>query len=561
MLTRNLVVRSVPSLSRGTGSGARPRPFPVLQDSLDTSCPQLTAGKAKAEKSIAKLKMLNDLCLAGGGEKGIAVHVKRNRKLLVRDKLLHLLDNDRDFLELGLLAGLGQAYGDVPAAAAICGIGKINDRYCVIIASDGTVKSGTIFPITIRKVGRVQNQCRQSRLPCVNLVDSAGGFLPLQHDFFADKNHGGRGFYRPPVMSSEGIPQLALVCGSCTAGGAYHPSMCEDVAIVTRIGTIFLGGPPLVKAATGEDISAEELGGATLHCKVSGVTDYFAATEEEGFEILRDLVATLNIQPVINSPESEEPRLDSVVLNDISGLEIIDRSKLYSVIARIVDGGRFREFKQLFGKNLTTGYAFVEGRCVGIIGNAGPLLYEDGLKGSHFLQICQQRRLPVIFLQNSGPLAAYQASVSELSADASHQAIKGRAAMLAALSCITVPKISINIGSCHGDDNYTMCGPSFSPSFIFSWPEATVTHTMNPPPLPQAQPAAATPEGKEKPKKKSLTAFSFPLGSSFYMAGEALVDGILVPSDTRKVITKCLQICRQQETMLNNTKDFPVFRL
>ncbi|KAK8720169.1 hypothetical protein OTU49_013539, partial [Cherax quadricarinatus] len=233
--------------------------------------------------------------------------------------------------------------------------------------------------------------------------------------------------------------------------------MCEDAAIVTRIGTIFLGGPPLVKAATGEDISAEDLGGATVHCSVSGVTDYFAGTEEDGFEIVRDIVATLNVEPL--SPallHSEEPVMQSDVLDALSGIDFIDRSRLYAVIGRIVDGGRFREFKQQYGENLTTGYAFIEGRCVGVVGNAGPLTYQDALKGSHFTQICQQRQLPLIFLQNSGPLEKHETFTRSLCIDELHQAMKGRAAMMGAVSCVTVPKITFNIGNCHGDDNYTM---------------------------------------------------------------------------------------------------------
>ncbi|XP_068212275.1 methylcrotonoyl-CoA carboxylase beta chain, mitochondrial-like [Palaemon carinicauda] len=561
MLMKKLVRCTASTLTRNLST--RPRPFPVLQDTIDVSCPQLVEGKTKAEGRLAELQQLNAMCLAGGGEKGIALHVKRNRKMLVRDKLKHILDDDTDFLEFALLAGLGQPYGDVPSAAAICGIGKIHGRYSMVIANDGTVKSGTFYPITVRKLIRAQELGEINRLPCIYLVDSAGGFLPLQHDLFADKKHGGRGFYNPAVMSSKGIPQLAVVCGSCTAGGAYQPSMCEDAAIVTRIGTIFLGGPPLVKAATGEEISSEDLGGATVHCSVSGVTDYFAQTEEESFEVLRDLVTTLNLDPVEVSPEAEDPLLDASTLNDLSGIEAIDRKKLYGVIARIVDGGRFREFKQQYGKNLTSGYAFIEGRCVGVIANAGPLSYQDGLKGSHFLQICQQRKLPVIFLQNSGPLPFYESSVKCLTTEESYQAIKGRVAMMGALSCITVPKIAINIGNCHADDNYTMCGPSFSPNFIFSWPGTTVTHTLNPPcvPLPAKPTESSGAGGKDKKKPRSLSAFNFPVGSSFYMAAESLIDGIIVPSDTRKVVAKCLQICRQQESLVNSSKDFPVFRL
>ncbi|XP_042229498.1 methylcrotonoyl-CoA carboxylase beta chain, mitochondrial-like [Homarus americanus] len=557
MFIRQLIRQTTTTVCRRLSTHARP--FPVLKDTIDASCPQLAAGKNKSEEQLLQLQQLGEICLAGGGEKGIALHVKRNRKMLVRDKLKLLLDDDSDFLELSLLAGLNMEYGDIPSGGTINAIGKIHGRYCVIMSNDGTFKSGTFYPISVTKNIRSQTIGEVNRLPCVYIVDSAGGFLPLQSELFADKNHGGRCFRNPPIMSAAGIPQIAIVCGSCTAGGAYQPSMCEDAAIVTRIGTIFLGGPPLVKAATGEEITAEDLGGATVHCSVSGVTDYFAGTEEEGFDIVRDIVATLNIDPL--SPtllDSEEPLLKPDLLDALSGIDSIDRKKLYAVIGRIVDGGRFREFKQQYGSNLTTGYAFVEGRCVGVIGNAGPLTYKDGLKGSHFIQICQLRNC------NSGPLDEHQTFTRSLSREDLHQAMKGRAAMIAAVSCVTVPKITVNIGNCHGDDNYTMCGPSFSPNFIFSWPGASVTHTLNPPPLPP-QPEEEILNLKDNKtankQRRSLSAFNFPVGGSFYQASRVLIDSIIIPSETRKVVAQCLRICQQQKHMTNAPKDFPVFRL
>ncbi|XP_045618204.1 biotin-dependent 3-methylcrotonyl-coenzyme A carboxylase beta1 subunit isoform X2 [Procambarus clarkii] len=563
IMFKQFLNRSRPMVFRGLSTQVKP--FPVLKDTIDTTCPQLAASKKKAEEQLFQLQKLSNICLAGGGERGIALHVNKNGKLLVRDKLKLLLDEDSDYLELSLLAGLNMEYGDIPAAGSVNGIGKIQGRYCVIICNDGTVTSGTFYPITVTKNLRSQTIGVMNRLPSLYIVDSAGGFLPLQSDFFADKNHGGRGFRNSAVMSAAGIPQMAVVCGSCTAGGAYQPSMCEDAAIVTRIGTIFLGGPPLVKAATGEDISAEDLGGATLHCSVSGVTDYFAETEEEGLEIVRDIVATLNVDPLSPaSLDSEEPLLNPDLLNALSGIDSIDRRKLYAVIGRIVDGGRFREFKQKYGKNLATGYGFIEGRCVGVIGNAGPLTYQDGFKGSHFIQICQQRQLPLIFLQNSGILEEHEIFTRGLCIDDLHQAMKGRAAMMAAVSCVSVPKITINIGSCHGDDNYTMCGPSFSPNFIFSWPGACVTHTLNPLAASlQSQEKTPTAQGNTKVNKqhKPRSAFNFPVNSSWYLASRGLIDGIIIPSDTRKIIAQCLRICNQQKSMTNSPKDFPVFRL
>ncbi|XP_050689313.1 biotin-dependent 3-methylcrotonyl-coenzyme A carboxylase beta1 subunit-like [Eriocheir sinensis] len=542
--------------SRGVASQARP--FPVLKDPLDPSCPQLEAGRRLAEEQLAKLEQLNKFCLGGGGEKGIALHVKKNRKILPRDKLKLLLDSDSDFLELSLLAGLGMEYGDVPAAGSITGIGRIHGTYCVVSCSDGTVKSGTFFPITVPKNLRAMAISGANHLPVVHIVDSAGGFLPKQAELFADKNHGGRAFYSEAVLSAAGVPQIAAVCGSCTAGGAYQPAMCEDVVIVSGLGTIFLGGPPLVKAATGEIITAEDLGGGMLHSKTSGVTDYLAESEHEAFEVVRDVVATLGIDPLPPPPPQQEDPWDTALLDALSGLESISRQHLYGIIGRIVDGARFREFKHLYGTNLIAGYAMIDGKCVGILGNAGPLTHQDGLKGSHFLQLCQQRQLPLVFLQNSGPEEAHRSALLSGENEEQHMHLRGRAAMVAALACVTVPKITVNVGGCHGDDNYTMCGPSFSPNFIFSWPGTRVTHTLNPPPQP---PSEATQPQEKASKKKSLSVFNFPPDSAFYHAANILNDGIIVPSQTRQIVSKCLRICRQKEGISNSAKDFSVLRL
>ncbi|KAG0720513.1 Methylcrotonoyl-CoA carboxylase beta chain, mitochondrial [Chionoecetes opilio] len=305
-----------------TQTHARPRPFPALKDPLDPSCPLLQAGKRKAEEQMTVLDQLSKICLAGGGEKGIALHVKKHGKMLPRDKLKHLLDPDSEFLELSLLAGLGMEYGDVPAAGSIAGIGRIHGVYCMVSCSDGTVKSGTFFPVTVTKNLRAMDISGANHLPMVHIVDSAGGFLPKQAELFADKKHGGRCFYSEAVHSAAGVPQIAAVCGSCTAGGAYQPAMCEDVVIVSGIGTIFLGGPPLVKAALGEVISAEELGGGQLHSRVSGVTDYLAETEQEGFEVVRDVVATLGIDPPPLAPPRQEDTWDAALLDGAAAFTI-----------------------------------------------------------------------------------------------------------------------------------------------------------------------------------------------------------------------------------------------
>ncbi|XP_076043527.1 uncharacterized protein LOC143026656 isoform X3 [Oratosquilla oratoria] len=452
-------------------------------------------------------------------------------------------------------------YGDIPAAGMVCGIGKIHGHYCMVAANDATVKGGSYFPITVTKSLRSNHIAALNYLPSIYIVDSGGGFLPLQSELFPDKNHGGRAFYNEAVMSAEGIPQIALVCGSCTAGGAYCPTMCEDSAIVDRIGTVFLGGPPLVKAATGEEVSAEDLGGATLHSSVSGCTDYFAATEEEGILAVRDVVATLNINHNGKPLNFEEPLYSTADLNVLCGLDTMDMTAMYGIIARLVDGSRFRDFKKLYGKNLIAGYALLEGRAIGILANAGNLTYEDGLKGSHFVQICQQRGIPIIFLQNSGKSGAVAMGKEPLERA---QGLKGKGAMMAAVSCASVPKITINVGGCHSDDNYTMCGSSFNPNFNFAWPGATVTHTLNPPPVPpppKSEDKKNEERGKKVKKRPPISAFNFTTSSALFQASRSLIDGIIIPANTRKVVTQCLRICRQRQQMVLSSKNFPVFRM
>ncbi|XP_076043526.1 uncharacterized protein LOC143026656 isoform X2 [Oratosquilla oratoria] len=438
-------------------------PFPALADSIDSWSSSLEAAEKKAFQLIGEVKKLSLLCVAGGGERGVATHVKKNRKVLVRERLAKLFDDEDDFLEICLLAGIGMEYGDIPAAGMVC--------------------------------------------------------------------------------------------------GAYCPTMCEDSAIVDRIGTVFLGGPPLVKAATGEEVSAEDLGGATLHSSVSGCTDYFAATEEEGILAVRDVVATLNINHNGKPLNFEEPLYSTADLNVLCGLDTMDMTAMYGIIARLVDGSRFRDFKKLYGKNLIAGYALLEGRAIGILANAGNLTYEDGLKGSHFVQICQQRGIPIIFLQNSGKSGAVAMGKEPLERA---QGLKGKGAMMAAVSCASVPKITINVGGCHSDDNYTMCGSSFNPNFNFAWPGATVTHTLNPPPVPpppKSEDKKNEERGKKVKKRPPISAFNFTTSSALFQASRSLIDGIIIPANTRKVVTQCLRICRQRQQMVLSSKNFPVFRM
>jgi len=508
----------------------------------------LKAGRERSSEAAALLKKMEAVCLMGGGEKGIARHVKLNKKILARERISRLLDPSSDFFELCMTAGLGLEYGDVPTGGVVAGVGKIHGTDVMLVANDGTVKGGTFYPITVKKQLRIQEIARQNRLPCVAVVDSGGGFLPLQADIFLP---GGRSFGNQAIMSSEGIPQVALVSGLCTAGGAYAPTMSDIAAITHRIGNIYLGGPPLVKAATGEVVTGEELGGATMHCKVSGITDYFAKDEAESFAITRDIVASLNLEESCDIG-GEEPAYDVEDLEVLSGLDQLDKVNTYNVIARILDGSRFLEFKSMFGENLITGYGFLKGQLVGILANFGPLSAADAQKGAHFSLLCGERETPLIFLQNG--------SLSDLAAtDFDGTAMKERAKFMQAHSTVSVPKVTLNIFGSSGDENYTMCGPSFNPRFYLMWPRATLSKSgfsSSSPPEPE------TP-GK-KPKKK-LSEFEFPASSAAWSASRAICDKIIQPAQTREVLARAIQICtaanNSSRTRNKNEASRQVFRM
>ncbi|XP_065102721.1 biotin-dependent 3-methylcrotonyl-coenzyme A carboxylase beta1 subunit [Paramisgurnus dabryanus] len=425
----------------------------------------------------------------GGGENAIARHTQRNRKVLVRERLCMLLD-DENYLELSPFAGFGLPYGDIPSAGCLTGIGQINGLWCVFIANDATVKGGTAYPITVKKQLRAQDVAMQNRLPCVYLVDSGGAFLPLQSEIFPDKNQGGRTFYNEAVMSAMKIPQVAVVCGSCTAGGAYVPTMAEEAVIVHRIGTIFLGGPPLVKAATGEEVSPEDLGGARLHSEVSGCVDHFATVESEAYEYARNIISTLNYElPEESSTHPEEPLYS---IDDLMGLA--PRSYEYSmdirlIVSRLTDGSRFQEFKARYGTTLVTGFARVEGHQIGIVANNGELTYEASLKGSHFVQLCDQRDIPLVFLQNTSPVTPH--TLSQAKAEY---------------------KVSI-------------LAPGHSDALVQTEEEITQINEM-------------------------LEDES----SAFFSTGRLWDDGVILPQDTRKVLGKCLKIIKQQEYQLSREK-------
>ncbi|CAJ0914850.1 unnamed protein product [Ranitomeya imitator] len=451
----------------------------------------------------------------GGGENAILRHTKRNKKLPVRERLKRLLD-DENFLELSPFAGFGLPYGDVPSAGCLSGIGKICGIWCVFTANDATVKGGTAYPISVKKQLRAQEIAIQNRLPMLYLVDSGGAFLPLQAELFCDKEHGGKVFYNEAIMSAMNIPQVAVVCGSCTAGGAYIPAMAEESIIVDQIGTIFLGGPPLVKAATGEDVTAEDLGGAKLHARmvtrvnigllsaalrlvtrclpwlpvktslnrVSGCVDYFAATESDAYSYARMIISTLNLDP---EPEGRVQFEDPVYnTEELAGLAPRDYShtldvklcvtsintRLFPDTQPTVDGSKFLEFKAEYGTTLVTGFASVEGNLVGIVASNGELTHDASLKGSHFVQICNQRFIPLLFLQNTTSQDLLPPSVYK--AEQLTNRLRAQASMIAAVSCATVPKITVVIGGCHGGESFAMCGRSYEPNFLFLWPNARI---------------------------------------------------------------------------------------
>ena len=503
------------------------RPFPVLKDTLDPASPESVKAIGVSKTASEELNLLKKVCLAGGGEKGIERHVKINKKILARERIRRLLDPGEDLWELGLTAGLGLNYGDIPAGGTIAGVGKIHGVDILVTCNDGTVKGGSLYPITVTKFLRMQEIARQNRLPCLQIVDTGGAFLPLQSELFL---RGGRTFGNQALMSSEGIQQVAVVSGMCTAGGAYAPTM-SDIAVIThKIGNIYLGGPPLVKAALGQVISGEELGGATLHCSVSGITDHFAHDEEESFSIARDVVASLNLSSTPALKDQNDPPLYADDgLDVIAGLPAIDKVSVMNLLARITDASRFFEFKSMFGGNLVCGFGHLCGQLTGFLANAGPITAADAQKGGHFVQLCDNRDIPLVFLQNSS-----------LSQDSSCDGVtlKERAKFVQCLSVVRVPKISVNIGGVVADENYTMCGPSFEPNFYFLWPRANIQMSA---PVATTETDLPINDAHKKPRKK-LSKFDFGSGSSGWAGGQIVCDSVIEPRDTRATVGRAVQI-------------------
>eukprot|EP01111_Echinosteliopsis_oligospora_P011292 TRINITY_DN3692_c0_g1_i1.p1 TRINITY_DN3692_c0_g1~~TRINITY_DN3692_c0_g1_i1.p1 ORF type:complete len:540 (+),score=162.29 TRINITY_DN3692_c0_g1_i1:64-1683(+) len=443
--------------------------FHVLDGQLDKSSPDYKTNLDAMNKLVDKLKSSIAKIKEGGGAKTNQKHLSRG-KLLVRDRIDMLLDPGTPFLELSQLAGHELYEDHVPAGGIITGVGRISGTECVIVANDPTVKGGSYYPITVKKHIRAQEVAQENNLPCVYLVDSGGANLPRQAEVFPDKEHFGRIFFNQANMSSLGIPQIAVVMGSCTAGGAYVPAMADESVIVKGTGSIFLGGPPLVKAATGEEVTSEELGGADLHCRTSGVTDHYASNEPHAIAISRRIVSNLNrLKKPSLAIKPTEPPLYSPA--DIGAVIPVDSKKSFDVrkiIARIVDGSRFDEFKELYGTTLVTGFAHIHGHPVGIVANNGILFSESALKGAHFIELCSQRGIPLVFLQNITGFMIGKMYEAEGIA-------KNGAKMVTAVSTAKVPKYTVVIGGSFGAGNYGMCGRAYSPRFLWMWPNSRIS--------------------------------------------------------------------------------------
>ncbi|KAM8816184.1 methylcrotonoyl-CoA carboxylase beta chain, mitochondrial isoform 1-T1 [Rhynchonycteris naso] len=551
------------------GRAAAPRPRAYHGDSVAALGTQPDSGSAVYQENYEQMKALvkqlherAQKIRQGGSEKARQLHISRG-KLLARERVDGLLDPGSPFLELSQFAGY-QLYGneEVPAGGIITGIGRVSGVECMIFANDATVKGGSYYPVTVKKHLRAQEIALQNRLPCIYLVDSGGANLPRQAEIFPDRDHFGRIFYHQAIMSSQNIAQIAVVMGSCTAGGAYVPAMADENIIVRKQGTIFLAGPPLVKAATGEDVSAEDLGGADLHCRKSGVSDYYALDDNHALHLTRKIVRSLNYQKKLDVTiePSEDPLFPADELYGIVGANLKRNFDVREVIARIVDGSRFNEFKALYGDTLVTGFARIFGYPIGIIGNNGVLFSESAKKGAHFIQLCCQKKIPLLFLQNiTGFMVGRDYEAEGIAKDG--------AKMVTAVACANVPKITVIIGGSYGAGNYGMCGRAYSPRFLYLWPNARVSVMGGE----QAATVLATVakdqrarEGKEF-SSADEAALKEPIikrfeeeGNPYYSSARLWDDGIIDPADTRLVLG--LSISAALNAPIQKT-DYGIFRM
>lgn len=533
----------------------------IIETKIDPDAPAFRENGAHYRALVAELRERSARVREGGGADAVAKHRARGKRL-ARERIDALLDPGAPFLEFSTLAANGIYNDEAPGAGLVTGIGTIQGQECVLVANDATVKGGTYFPLTVKKHLRAQEIAQQNRLPCLYLVDSGGAYLPLQAEVFPDRDHFGRIFYNQAQMSAQGIPQLAAVLGSCTAGGAYVPAMSDQAVIVKGAGTIFLAGPPLVRAATGEVVTAEDLGGADVHTRLSGVADYFAEDEESALQTLREMVAGLNRRkpslPDIAAPEA--PLYDPSEIYGILPRDLRQPFDVREIIARLVDGSRFHEFKPRFGATLVCGFARWMGHPVGILANNGVLFSESAQKGAHFIEICCQRKIPLVFLQNITGFMVGQKYEQEGIA-------KHGAKLVMAVSNAEVPKFTVMIGGSFGAGNYGMCGRAFGPRQLWIWPNsrisvmggeqaASVLLTVKMDQL-SARERTLTPEEQAEFKRPTLETYERE-GSPYYSTARLWDDGILDPLDTRMAIA--LGLSAAQNAPIPETK-FGVFRM
>lgn len=532
-----------------------------LHSSIDTSSSDFARNSEAMRTLVADLREKLSQVAGGGGEVSRNRHTSRG-KMLARERVDLLVDPGTAFMELSPLAAYGLYGGDVHSASVVTGVGRIAGRECVIVANDATIKGGTYYPMTVKKHLRAQDVARQNNLPCVYMVDSGGAFLPLQDEIFPDERHFGRIFYNQAQMSSQGIPQIAIVMGSCTAGGAYVPAMSDESIIVRNQGTIFLGGPPLVKAATGEVVTAEELGGADVHSRQSGVTDHYAQNDAHAIGIARRIVGTLkpSVRPNLNMHPPRDPLFAA---EEIYGVVPVDGRKPFDVrdiIARVVDGSEFDEFKKLYGTTLVCGFAHIWGFPVGIIANNGILFSESSLKGAHFIELCCQRGIPLVFLQNiTGFMVGKKYEAGGIARDG--------AKLVTAVATASVPKFTVVIGGAYGAGNYGMCGRAYSPRFLWMWPNARISvmggeqASMV---LSQVRRDNIEAKG-DSWSKEDEDKFREPIraqyesqGHPYYATARLWDDGVIDPADTRLVLGLGLSVA--SNAPIEPTK-FGLFRM
>ena len=532
-----------------------------LETSLNTRGAEFQENRAHLEAQVTDLRETLAAVRQGGGEKARTLHTSRG-KLLARDRVDALLDPGSPFLELSPLAALDVYGEDVPAAGIITGIGRVSGQECMVVANDATVKGGSYYPLTVKKHLRAQAIAAENNLPCVYLVDSGGANLPRQDEVFPDREHFGRIFFNQANMSARNIPQIAVVMGSCTAGGAYVPAMADEAIIVREQGTIFLGGPPLVRAATGEIVSAEELGGADVHCRTSGVADHYARNDHHALELARRAVARLNRVKRVNLDVAtpEAPAYDPAELYGVIPRDKRKPYDVHEVIARVVDGSCFDEFKALYGTTLVCGFARIWGYPVGIVANNGILFSESAQKGAHFIELCAQRGIPLVFLQNiTGFMVGKQYEAGGIA--------RHGAKMVTAVACAAVPKFTVLIGGSFGAGNYGMCGRAYDPRFLFMWPNARVSVMGG------EQAAAVLAQVKRDQKEREgaswsaeeEAAFKQPVldnyeqqGHPYYASARLWDDGVIDPAETRDVLG--LAISASLNAPVPDTR-FGVFRM